>query len=71
MDIGTLESGICSIKVTGERQDDGTLTLIDGTNMADWPETMTLVSGTVMVLTNVPHPNVSMIVNPETAWYEL
>lgn len=71
MDIGALESGICTIKVTGEREDDGTLTLRDGTNVADWPDTLTLVSGTVMKLTNVPNPVTGMIVNPETAWYEI
>jgi hypothetical protein len=71
MDIASVESSLCQVKLVGERQDDGTLTLTDGTNMADWPETLTLVSGTVMRLANVPHPNADMVVNPETAWYEL
>lgn len=70
MDIGILESGIHTIKVCGNREDDGTLTLSDGTNVADWPETVTLVSGTVMTLTNEPHPT-DMVINPEIAFYEV
>jgi hypothetical protein len=71
MDIASVESAVCQIKVVGARQDDGTLTLTDGTNMADWPDEITLVSGTVMQLSNVPYPVVGEVNNPETAWYEL
>jgi hypothetical protein len=69
--IATMESGVCQLKLEGTREQDGTLTLADGTNIADWPDTITLVSGTVMRLSNVPYPTVGEINNPEIAWYEL
>lgn len=74
MNITVLEKAACTIKMCGQRQADGTINLGmggDGDNIQDWPDTITLVSGTVMRLTNVPNPVSTSGVHLETAWYEL
>jgi len=71
MNIETLEPGICQLKVCAERLEDTTLRLPNGDIVSEWPETLTMVSGTVMTLANVPNPVPGTGDKNETAWYEL
>ena len=71
MNIETLEAGIHQVKVHAERLGDGTLQLSNGDIISEWPETLTMVSGTVMKLANIPNPFEGIGDKHETAWYEL